>query len=137
MKSLKINQMSVGDSAFVIKTITSEDVFEFANLVGDHNPIHLDEEVAKKSIFGRRVVHGALVNSLFSGLLGTELPGMGAIYLKQETKFTAPTYINDTVTASVTVTEIDLEKGRVTLKTEAITQEGKVVASGFALVLVK
>ena len=137
MKSLKINGINIGDSAFVVKTIKNKDVLNFAKLVGDFNPIHVEEEAGKNSIFGRRVVHGALVSSLFSGVLGTELPGLGCVYLKQETKYTAPTFINDTVTATVTVTEIDREKGRVTLKTDAVNQHGVLLCTGFALILVK
>ena len=137
MSEKKIDLLNVGDSASFEKIITNEDVICFANVSGDNNPIHLDEEAGRNSIFGRRVVHGALINSLFSGILGTQLPGNGCIYLKQETKFTAPTYINDQVIARVEITDIDKEKGRVTLKTEAVTSDGRLVATGFALILVK
>lgn len=83
------------------KKFSERDVILFSNLTGDDNRIHLDEEYAKKSIFGEKVVHGMLVASLFSKIFGKVFPGEGSIYLKQEIKFIAPVFIGDTILAQV------------------------------------
>lgn len=107
----------------------------FSKLSGDQNPIHLEESFAKKTIFKQRVVHGSLVNSLFSNILGNEMPGVGTIYCKQDSKFLKPVYIGDTVTAEVTISHIDAEKNRVYLDTKAYNQHGDLVIAGTAMVL--
>ncbi len=127
----------VGDSATVSKTITDEDIHRFADLVGDHNSAHLDEEYSRQTRFGRRVAHGMLGASLISTALGTKLPGNGTIYLSQTFKFTAPVYPGDTVTARVTITSIREDKPIVTLETICTNQQGEPVVKGEAVVLVE
>lgn len=135
MKSIKIQDIKVGDFAFYEKTITEDDVKLFAEVSGDHNPVHLDDDFAKASIFHKRIVHGGLINALFSTVLGTELPGVGTIYLSQDSKFIRPVYLNDTIKAIVEALEINEEKNRVLLKTTAYNQNNEAVVTGTALVM--
>lgn len=128
-------KVKVGDKAFFEKTISESDVYLFAGLTGDFNPLHVNEEVAKKSIFKTRVVHGLLVAGLISTVLGLKLPGPGTIYLSQELHFVKPVRIGDTIRAEVKVIEL-LPKNRVKLKTICINQRGEVVIDGSAVVLV-
>jgi len=132
MKGKTVHEMKIGDSASFSKTITDFDVKMFAGITGDFNPVHIDKEFAKNTLFKDRIAHGMLIASLFSTVLGTQLPGEGAIYAGQELKFTKPVYLEDTITATVTVTELDVEKNRVVLETIATNQNGDVVIKGFA-----
>jgi len=136
MSGKKLDEIQIGEHVSVKKTIASQDVIDFARVTGDLNPIHIDDLAASKSIFKKRVIHGALINALFSGVLGMRLPGNDCIYLKQETKFVKPAFIDDTIEARVEVLEIDYERKRVVLKTEAINQHNELVAVGTATVLV-
>ena len=99
-----------GDTASVTKIITQEDIEKFADLSGDHNPIHVDEEHAKGTRFGRRIAHGLLTSSLISNVIGNELPGVGSIYLSQTLQFLAPVFAGDTITARATVTSVREDK---------------------------
>jgi 3-hydroxybutyryl-CoA dehydratase len=124
-----------GDSAEVSKTITEEDVRAFAELTGDRNPLHLDEEYASTTRFGRRIAHGMLGASLISAVIANELPGRGSVYLSQTLRFTAPVFLGDTVTARVTVTRAREDKPVVTLETVCTNQRGERVLEGEAVVL--
>jgi 3-hydroxybutyryl-CoA dehydratase len=124
-----------GDSAELSKTIREEDVRAFAELTGDRNPVHLDEEYAATTRFGRRIAHGMLGASLVSAVLANELPGRGSVYLSQTLRFTAPVYLGDTVTARVTVTRVREDKPVVTLETVCTNQRGERVVEGEAVVL--
>ena len=126
----------VGDRAFLSKAFTEEDVFRFAGISTDKNPLHLDQEFGRASIFGQRIVHGMLVASLFSGLIGMELPGEGSIYLGQSLNFKAPVAIGEEVTASVEIIKIREDKPIVTLRTVCVNSAGKVVIEGEAVVKV-
>jgi 3-hydroxybutyryl-CoA dehydratase len=128
--------LNVGDSAEVSKTITEEDVRAFAELTGDRNPVHLDEEYASTTRFGRRIAHGMLGASLISTVLASELPGRGSVYLSQTLRFTAPVFLGDTVTARVTVTHVREDKPVVTLETVCTNERGERVVEGEAVVLV-
>src|SRR4051812_28201458 len=128
--------LNVGDSAEVSKTITEEDVRAFAELTGDRNPVHLDEEYASTTRFGRRIAHGMLGASLISTVLASELPGRGSVYLSQTLRFTAPVYLGDTVTARVIVKHVREDKPVVTLETVCTNQRGERVVEGEADVLV-
>ncbi len=97
------DKINVGDSAEISKRFLKKDVVDFANLSMDDNPVHLDEEYAKKTIFKKNIVHGMLVSSLVSSLLGTKLPGKGTIYMKQTLNFLKPVYIGEECTAQVRV----------------------------------
>jgi 3-hydroxybutyryl-CoA dehydratase len=127
--------LKVGDSASRTKTITDADVQDFARASGDTNPVHLDEDYAATTRFGRRIAHGMLTGSLISAVLGNDLPGNGSIYLGQEFKFKAPVFIGDTITATVEVTAYREEKRIATLKTTCTNQEGVVVLEGEAVVI--
>lgn len=128
-------QLKIGDSASIEKTFSMEDVLAFARISGDANPAHVDPEYAKTSMFGACVVHGFLVGSLFSAILGTKLPGLGTIYTGQTLKFTRPVYIGDTVKATVTVKELMVEKQRAVFDCVATNQDGTTVLLGEATVL--
>lgn len=126
--------LKVGDSAEVSRTITDEDVRAFAELTGDRNPVHLDEEYAARTRFGRRIAHGMLGASLISAVLANELPGRGTVYLSQTLRFTSPVYIGDTVTARVSVKAVREDKPIITLETVCTNQHGERVVEGEAVV---
>ena len=125
----------VGDSAEITKTIEETDIQAFAEVTGDHNPIHLDEAFAKTTRFGRRIAHGMLSASLISAVLANKLPGEGSIYLGQTLQFVAPVFPGDEVTARVTVKEIREDKPIVKLETVCVNQRDEVVIRGEATVL--
>ena len=135
MVGITIGDLKLGDSAFFQKTITDADVLLFAGVTGDMNPVHINDVYAQTSMFKKRIVHGGLVSSLFSTVLGTQLPGMGTIYLEQNSRFTKPVYLQDTIKAVVEVEEINLEKNKVKLKTTAYNQNGEAVVIGYATVM--
>ncbi len=135
MHGQTIEQMYVGQFALLSKTITDADVHIFAGVTGDMNPVHLDDLYASCSIFQQRIAHGGLVAGLFSTVLGTVLPGLGTIYLRQDSKFVKPVFIGDTVQIKVVVTNLDLVKNRVTLKTVATNQHNQEVVIGEAVVM--
>jgi 3-hydroxybutyryl-CoA dehydratase len=127
----KIDQLIVGMSASYSQTITSADIHAFAEISGDKNPVHLSAEFASESRFGRRIAHGLMTASFFSALFGTKLPGNGCVYVSQNLKFLRPVYINDTVTALVTIKAINKETRRIFFDTFCIVN-GKKVISGDA-----
>jgi 3-hydroxybutyryl-CoA dehydratase len=130
-----IDQMEIGDKASFTKTVTEADVVNYAGVTGDFNPAHINEEYAKKTMFKGRIAHGMLGAGFISAVLGTKLPGPGAIYISQDLQFTAPVKINDTVTATAEVIEKDEEKNKVTIKTTCKNQEEKVVIKGEAVLM--
>ena len=125
-----------GDTASLSKTIGDEDIRAFAEASGDHNPLHLDEEFAKQTRFGRRIAHGMLSASLISAVIANELPGEGSIYLSQTLQFVAPVFLDDTVTARVTVASIREDKPILKLETVCTNQRNEVVIKGEATVLI-
>lgn len=129
--------LQVGETASLSRTITDEDVRAFAALTGDENPVHLDEEYAKTTRFGRPVAHGMLGASLISAVLGNQLPGQGSVYLSQTLQFVAPVFPGDTVTARVTVTRVREDKPIVTLETTCSNQRGEPLIKGEAVILVQ
>ena len=129
-----IEDISVGMSAGISKTITEADILLFSAVSTDTNAVHLDEEFGKTTMFGGRIAHGMLSASLLSAVLGTRLPGPGVIYMSQSLRFMAPVRIGDTVHAKVTVKEVIAEKSRVVLDT-VCTVAGKVVIDGEAMVM--
>jgi len=126
--------MKVGDKSSLRKVFTEEDVIKFSEISTDTNPIHLDENYASSTVFGKRVVHGMLVASMFSALIGVELPGEGSIYLGQSLSFKAPVSIGDQVTASVEIVSIREDKPIATLRTLCVNDEGQVLIEGEAVV---
>jgi 3-hydroxybutyryl-CoA dehydratase len=125
----------IGDSAQLSKTVEDEDIRIFAEVTGDKNPLHLDDEFASRTIFRRRVAHGILTAGLISAVIGSKLPGNGTIYLSQTLNFLAPVYIGDEITAKVEVLQVSKGGKRLRLKTEVINQNGTVVVNGEALVI--
>lgn len=132
---MTINEMKIGDNAAVSKTVTETDVYLFAGISGDLNPAHTDEIAASKTMFKTRIAHGMLGASFISAAIGMQLPGPGTIYVGQDLKFTAPVHIGDTVTARVTVSELNVEKNRAVLETVVTNQDGTVVIKGQATVM--
>ena len=114
---------------------TAEDIDLFAKVSGDYNPIHMDEEYAKKTAFGQRIAHGALTASYISGILGNDLPGPGAIFTHLEMRFRRPVFIGDTVTARAEITEMFERGNRITLKITCLVND-KAVVAGEAKVMV-
>lgn len=126
-----------GASASITKKLSAKDVETFADLTGDQNPVHLDETYAQQTRFGKRIAHGMLGASLISTVLGMYLPGPGTIYLSQTLNFVAPVYLDDTLTAEVTVTNVREDKPIVTLETQCLNQDNRLVLKGEAVVLVE
>ena len=131
-----IMQLKIGDKFTTTKQITDEVVRSFAELSGDFNPIHLDEEFAKTTRFGKRIAHGMISGALISAVLGYELRNMSVVYLSQTLKFTAPVFIDDTITATATVTAIRADKPIVTVETICANQKGEMVVKGEAAIMV-
>ena len=127
----------VGDTAEITRTIEQADVQAFADLTGDHNPIHVDESFAKTTRFGRRIAHGMLTASLISSVLASKLPGEGSVYLGQTLHFVAPVFPGDEITARVTVREIREDKPVLKLETLCLNQRGDVVIRGEATVYIR
>lgn len=127
--------LALGQTASFGKTVTEADIVLFAAVTGDTNPMHLNAEYAKDTIFGERIAHGMLAAGLITKVLGTQLPGPGTIYLSQNLKFRAPVRIGQTVTATVEVVALHPEKHRATLKT-VCTVAGEPVLEGEAYVSV-
>ncbi len=130
-----IQELKIGDSAQISKTITEGDIELFARATGDFNPVHLDQAYAEKTMFKGRIAHGLLSVGFISTILGNILPGHGTIYLSQEVKFLAPVRIGDTITAKVDVLELIPEKNRAKFRTTCINQDGKLAVDGAAWVM--
>jgi len=135
VKGLFLEDLSVGQSAELTKTVTEKDIASFAEVTGDNNPVHLDEAYAAATPFKTRIAHGMLSAGYISAVIGTKLPGPGAIYIGQNLRFKRPVKIGDAVTATATITAIDAEKARVTLET-VCTVDGKPVVEGEATIMV-
>lgn len=123
----RIEEIEAGMTASYSQTITDADIKDFAGISGDKNPVHMDEVYAKESRFERRIAHGMLSSSFFSALFGTQLPGRGCVYVGQNLKFRKPVYIGDTVTATIEVTSVDLERRRVFFDTYCKVGKSKVI----------
>jgi len=135
MQGKFLEELSVGQSAQLVRTVGEADIVAFAQVTGDTNPVHLDADYAAKTSFGGRIAHGMLSAGYISAVLGTALPGPGAIYLSQTLKFKRPVRIGDEVTAVVTISEINEAKAHVTLAT-VCKVGGKAVVDGEAVVMV-
>jgi len=134
---MRLEDLTIGQTAEFAKTITDADVTLFAGVTGDFNPVHVDETAAQRSRFGGRIAHGMLSAGIISATIAGKLPGPGSIYLSQTLRFTAPVRIGDTVTASVSILEILTAKRRVRLSTVCRNQNGATVLDGEATVLVE
>jgi acyl dehydratase len=134
-RGLTLDELQVGMTAEIERTVTEEQVRQFAEASSDWNPVHMDEDYARTTAFRGRIAHGLLPASFVSAVVGTKLPGPGSLYLGQTLSFSKPTRIGDVVTARVTVRSIDAASARVTLHTVALVN-GEVALEGEALVRV-
>ncbi len=132
--TIVIEDIEIGMVRSLRKIVTDRDIELFAEVSTDHNPVHLNEEYARDTIFAGRIAHGMLTAGLISAVIGEQLPGHGTVYLGQSLKFMAPVRPGDMVTAEVEVTAIDYAKRRVTMETRCLV-EGKKVLIGEATVL--
>lgn len=128
-------ELQIGDSATLMRTLTYKDIELFAIMSGDVNPAHVDEVFAQSDMFHKIIAHGMWGGALISTVLGTQLPGPGAIYLGQSLRFRKPVGLGDTIAVTVRVASKDPEKHRVTLQCQAVNQRGEVVISGDAEVI--
>jgi acyl dehydratase len=129
-------EIKIGDQFSSSREVTDEVIRKFAEVSGDYNPIHLDEEFAKTTRFGKRIAHGMLSGAFISAVLGYEFQERKIVYLSQTMKFTAPVFIGDTVTATATVTAIREDKGIITLDTTCTNQNGDLLVKGEAAVMI-
>jgi 3-hydroxybutyryl-CoA dehydratase len=130
----RFEDIQVGERAVFGKTVTEADVFAFAGITGDFNPIHVNVEFARTSMFGKRVAHGMLTASLVDQTL-TNIGGLGTIHLSETVKFMAPVFIGDTVNVVSEVAGKDPAKNRMTVRSVITNQEGKTVLEGEALIM--
>jgi 3-hydroxybutyryl-CoA dehydratase len=134
VKTVYLDELSVGQSAQMVRIVTEADIVLFAQVSGDHNPVHLDEAFAAETPFKTRIAHGMLSAAYISAVIGTQLPGPGTIYMQQALRFKRPVKIGDEVTTIATISEIDPIKGRVSIDTVCLVA-GKPVIEGEALVM--
>lgn len=132
----KYEEIKIGEVAEYKRTITEDDIEKFAMVSGDFNPVHMNEEYAKKTLFEGRIAHGMLSASFISTVLAQELPGPGSIYLSQNLIFKKPVRIGDTIITRVQVFQKLDDKKRIKLKTTCTNQDGTTVIEGEALILV-
>ena len=128
--------IKIGDTFSTSREVTDDVIRKFAEVSGDYNPIHLDEEFAKTTRFGKRIAHGMLSGAFISAVLGNEFKDRKIVYLSQTMKFTAPVFIGDTVTATARITNIREDRGIVTLETVCTNQNGETLVKGEAAVMV-
>lgn len=129
------NEIALGDKAYFSKTISESDVYLFAGITGDFNPIHINEVSAENSFAHSRIVHGALISGMVSTVIGMHLPGAGTIYMEQDSRFLKPVYIGDTITAMVEIIEIlNADKNIIKLRTYAHNQKNELVLDGYSVV---
>lgn len=128
--------VAVGDTVAFTRTVSEQDIIDFARVTGDDQALHLDPDFGKRTRFGKRIAHGMLSAGYISAALGTKLaPGWLVIYLSQQLRFRLPVAIGDTITANVAVLDVDPEKRIVSLQTECVNQNGAVVVQGEARVM--
>jgi acyl dehydratase len=135
MIGLSIDAIEVGDHAEIVRRVSDSDIAEFVDAVGDYNPVHSDPEYAAATVFKRPIAPGIWTAGLISAVIGTRLPGPGAIYLSQSLKFLRPVMFDDVITARVEVLETNREKNRMRLRTVCANQRGEEVLTGEALVM--
>ena len=135
MQGLFLEDLTVGQSAELTREVMATDLQAFADVTGDVNPVHLDEAYAAQTQFAGRIAHGMLGAGYISAVIGTTLPGPGAVYVSQALRFRRPVKIGDAVTARATITTIDAERARVTRATQCLVG-GKTVIDGEAEVMV-
>ena len=135
MTGRTLEELKVGDSADLVRQVSTEDIAAFVAAVGDTNPLHSDEAFAAGTRFKGVIAPGILTAGLISAVVGTRLPGTGTVYLSQDLRFHEPVRPGDTITARAEVIEVIHERKRVRLKTTCSNQHGTVVLSGEAIVM--
>ena len=135
LENYTYNELQIGQTASYSRTLTEQDILLFATVSGDVNPVHLDAEFARSTLFGERIAHGMYTGALVSAALALRLPGPGTIYVSQSLQFRRPVMIGDRITIELTVIEKKDDKKFVTLNCSAINQNGKTVAKGPAEVI--
>jgi 3-hydroxybutyryl-CoA dehydratase len=135
MIGITIGDISVGDTAQIVRRVDDGDIASFVDAVGDYNPVHADRDYAATTMFKQPIAPGIWTAGLISSVIGTRLPGPGAIYLSQELKFLKPVFFSDVITARVEVLEVVRERNRIRLKTVCSNQRGEEVLTGEALVM--
>ena len=135
MIGITIEDVRVGDTAQIVRRVDDGDIASFVDAVGDYNPVHADRDYAATTMFKQPIAPGIWTAGLISGVIGTRLPGPGAIYLSQELKFLKPVFFGDVITARVEVLEVVRERNRIRLKTVCVNQRGEEVLTGEALVM--
>lgn len=128
-------QINLGDKFSVTRKISDQLIRSFAELSGDRNPIHLDEDFAAQTRFGRRIAHGMLSGALISSVLGNEFAQEKIVYLSQTMRFVAPVFVGDTITVTATVASIREDKPIVTVETVCSNQDGETTMTGEAAVM--
>jgi len=129
------NEIKVGDTYTKDFIVTDEKVRTFAEISGDDNPLHVNDEFASKTRFGKRIAHGILITSFISKVIGRDFPGDGTIYVSQQVKFKRPVFIGDKVTVKIEVLEKNDSKKRITLSTDVYNEENKKVIEGNAEIM--
>jgi 3-hydroxybutyryl-CoA dehydratase len=135
MIGLTIDSIEVGDSAQITRRVTDEDIAGFVDAVGDYNPVHSDRDYAAGTIFKEPIAPGIWTAGLVSAVIGTRLPGPGAIYISQDLKFLKPVKFGDSISARVEVIEVNREKNRIRLRTVCTNQRSEDVLTGEAMVM--
>ena len=131
--AIEVQEFAVGQKCTFSEVVDDKLVRGFADLIGDHNPIHVDDEFAKKTKFGQRIAHGGILFGLISKVLAMDMPGPGTVFLSQLVNFRAPVFINDTVTLEASIAEL-LPKNGARISTVIKKQTGQVVMDGEATV---
>ena len=132
----KLEELEIGQKRHFSVTLTESLVNEFAKISGDYNPLHVDEQYAQSTKFGKRVCHGMLLGSFFSKMVGMYMPGKNALYFSQTLNFRLPCFINDEITVEGEVLEKSLASRILTIKTMIYNQDGKCLVDGIAKVMV-
>ena len=135
IENLTFDELDIGRTAQLVRTVTQDDIRAFAAVSGDLNPVHLNAAYAETTLFKGVIAHGMLGGALFSTLLGTQMPGPGTIYVEQSLRFARPVHIGDTLTATITVRAKDDARKRVEFDCVLTNQKGEKVTSGVAKVL--
>jgi 3-hydroxybutyryl-CoA dehydratase len=135
MIGITIDAIEVGDSAQITRRVTDGDIASFVDSVGDYNPVHADREYAAATVFKEPIAPGIWTAGLISAVIGTRLPGPGAIYLSQDLKFLKAVKVGDSISARVEVIEVNREKNRIRLRTVCTNQRAEDVLIGEAMVM--
>ena len=129
-----IRDFHVGDSETCSRDVTEKAIIDFAQVSGDYNPIHINNEYASHSIFKKRIAHGLFCLSMVSYLIGMKLPGQGAVFLNEQLRYLAPAYLGDTITATVSIDSINYEKRRLDMCFKCVNQNNVTCLEGTTLV---